>query len=148
MSSPSKEMPKQSRRLNILANLDDEIKRGVIGKRERDPKKDGFKVEEDLKVLEEHLEDEVVPKVENVSLVDGVFDGVLGGDRDDDFAIGEGLYLRIAVIMEYLVKISKKARILELKQRNMKIGVLTSYTSYPSRKIRRICACTSQKTTK
>ncbi|GJT57288.1 hypothetical protein Tco_0992342 [Tanacetum coccineum] len=27
MSSPSKEMPKQSRRLNILANLDDEIKR-------------------------------------------------------------------------------------------------------------------------
>ncbi|GJX18595.1 hypothetical protein Tco_0221272 [Tanacetum coccineum] len=52
------------------------------------------------------------------------------------------------VIMEYLVKISKKARILELKRRNIKITVLTSYTSYPSRKIRRICACTSQKTTK
>ncbi|GJS64872.1 reverse transcriptase domain-containing protein, partial [Tanacetum coccineum] len=32
------------------------------------------------------------------------------------------------VIMEYLVKISKKARILELKRRNMKITVLTSYT--------------------
>nr|GEV85753.1 reverse transcriptase domain-containing protein [Tanacetum cinerariifolium] len=44
------------------------------------------------------------------------------------------------VIMEYLVKISKKARILELKQRQLKITVLTSNTSYPSRKIRRICA--------
>nr|GEW42217.1 reverse transcriptase domain-containing protein [Tanacetum cinerariifolium] len=39
------------------------------------------------------------------------------------------------VIMEYLVKISKKARILELKRRNMKKLILTSYTSYPSRKI-------------
>ncbi|GKA38718.1 hypothetical protein Tco_0731269 [Tanacetum coccineum] len=52
------------------------------------------------------------------------------------------------LIMEYLVKISKKARFLELKQRNMKITVLTSYTSYQSWKIWRICACTSQKTTK
>ncbi|GKF22062.1 hypothetical protein Tco_0074384, partial [Tanacetum coccineum] len=42
-------------------------------------------------------------------------------------------------IMEYLVKISKKARILELKQRNMKITVLTTNTPYSSRKIRRIC---------
>ncbi|GJY07362.1 zinc finger, CCHC-type containing protein [Tanacetum coccineum] len=50
------------------------------------------------------------------------------------------------VIMEYLVKISKKARILELKRRYLKITVLTSSTPYPSRKIRRICACTSQKT--
>ncbi|GJU48783.1 hypothetical protein Tco_1218338 [Tanacetum coccineum] len=38
-------------------------------------------------------------------------------------------FLRIAVIMEYLVKISKKARILELKRRHLKITVLTSYTS-------------------
>ncbi|GJZ57626.1 hypothetical protein Tco_0613120 [Tanacetum coccineum] len=53
-----------------------------------------------------------------------------------------------SVIMEYLVKISKKARILELKRRNMKITVLTTNTPYPSRKIRRICACTSLKTTK
>ncbi|GKD46261.1 hypothetical protein Tco_1270906, partial [Tanacetum coccineum] len=51
-------------------------------------------------------------------------------------------------IMEYLVKISKKARILELKRRYLKITVLTPNTPYPSRKIRRICACTSQKTTK
>ncbi|GKD17945.1 hypothetical protein Tco_1207103, partial [Tanacetum coccineum] len=54
----------------------------------------------------------------------------------------------ILLIMEYLVKISKKARILELKQRHLKITVLTSNTPYPSRKIRRICACTSLKTTK
>ncbi|GJX79035.1 hypothetical protein Tco_0327184 [Tanacetum coccineum] len=50
--------------------------------------------------------------------------------------------------MEYFVKISEKARILELKQRNIKNIVLTSNTLYPSRKIRRICAYTSQETTK
>ncbi|GJV77818.1 hypothetical protein Tco_1509402 [Tanacetum coccineum] len=37
------------------------------------------------------------------------------------------------VIMEYLVKISKKTRILELKQRHLKITVLTSYTSHLAR---------------
>ncbi|GKA48001.1 hypothetical protein Tco_0740959 [Tanacetum coccineum] len=52
------------------------------------------------------------------------------------------------LIMEYLVKISKKERILELKQRHLKKLTLTSYTPYPSRKIRRIYACTLQKTTK
>ncbi|GJZ45423.1 hypothetical protein Tco_0593019, partial [Tanacetum coccineum] len=51
-------------------------------------------------------------------------------------------------IMEYFVKISLKARILKVKQRNLKNNVLTFYTPYPSRKIRRICACTSQETTK
>nr|GEV55989.1 ribonuclease H-like domain-containing protein [Tanacetum cinerariifolium] len=57
-------------------------------------------------------------------------------------------YPRNAVIMEYLVKSSKKVRILELKQRHLKITVRTTNTPYPSRKIRRICACTSEKTTK
>ncbi|GJW89607.1 hypothetical protein Tco_0167160 [Tanacetum coccineum] len=38
-------------------------------------------------------EDEVVPKVEDVSLVDGVFDGAFGGDGDEDFSIGEGFDL-------------------------------------------------------
>ncbi|GJU87597.1 reverse transcriptase domain-containing protein [Tanacetum coccineum] len=52
------------------------------------------------------------------------------------------------LIMEYFVKISKKARILELKRRNLKNTVLKSNTPYPSRKIRRICACTSQEKTK
>ncbi|GKE64450.1 hypothetical protein Tco_1518611, partial [Tanacetum coccineum] len=36
-------------------------------------------------------EDEVVPKVDNVSLVDGVFDGAFGKDGYDDFVIGEGV---------------------------------------------------------
>ncbi|GKA02875.1 hypothetical protein Tco_0675656 [Tanacetum coccineum] len=53
-----------------------------------------------------------------------------------------------SVIIEYLVKISKKARILELKRRYLKITVLTTNASYPLRKIRRICAYTSQKTMK
>ncbi|GJU95162.1 hypothetical protein Tco_1319918, partial [Tanacetum coccineum] len=53
-----------------------------------------------------------------------------------------------AIIIEYLVKISKKARILELKQRYLKIAVLTTNTPYTSRKIRHICAYTSPKTTK
>ncbi|GJY55834.1 hypothetical protein Tco_0454949, partial [Tanacetum coccineum] len=34
----------------------------------------------------------------------------------------------IPLIMEYLVKISKKERILELKRRHLKVTVLTSYT--------------------
>ncbi|GKC77081.1 hypothetical protein Tco_1127855, partial [Tanacetum coccineum] len=36
-------------------------------------------------------EDEVVPKVDDVSLVDGVFDGAFGGDGDEDFAIADGV---------------------------------------------------------
>ncbi|GKB77218.1 hypothetical protein Tco_0944113, partial [Tanacetum coccineum] len=51
------------------------------------------------------------------------------------------------VIMKYLVKISKKARILELKRRHLKITVLTSNTPYPSRKIRRINRLTKKEIT-
>ncbi|GJT28580.1 hypothetical protein Tco_0908855 [Tanacetum coccineum] len=40
------------------------------------------------------------------------------------------------------------AHIMELKRRHLKMTVLTTNMSYPLRKIRRICACTSQKTTK
>ncbi|GJU79463.1 hypothetical protein Tco_1281828 [Tanacetum coccineum] len=54
----------------------------------------------------------------------------------------------IPLIMEYLVKFIKKARILELKRRHLKKLTLTSYMPYPSRKIWRICACTLQETTK
>ncbi|GJX90459.1 hypothetical protein Tco_0343785 [Tanacetum coccineum] len=36
-------------------------------------------------------EKDVVPKVDDVSLVDGVIDGALGGDREEDFVIVEGL---------------------------------------------------------
>ncbi|GJS63414.1 hypothetical protein Tco_0677978 [Tanacetum coccineum] len=60
----------------------------------------------------------------------------------------DGLIIIHNVIMEYLVKISKKARILELKRIHLKITVLTSNKPYLSRKLWRICACTSPKTTK
>ncbi|GKA98909.1 hypothetical protein Tco_0826846 [Tanacetum coccineum] len=36
-------------------------------------------------------EEEVVPKVDDVSLVDGVFDGAFGGDEDEDFVMVEGV---------------------------------------------------------
>ncbi|GKF38613.1 hypothetical protein Tco_0118674, partial [Tanacetum coccineum] len=36
-------------------------------------------------------EEEVVPKVDDVSLVNGVFNGAFGGDGDEDFVIGEGV---------------------------------------------------------
>nr|GEV79661.1 hypothetical protein [Tanacetum cinerariifolium] len=36
-------------------------------------------------------EDEVVHRVEDASLVDGIFDGALSGDGDEDFARGYGL---------------------------------------------------------
>ncbi|GKE73670.1 hypothetical protein Tco_1535711, partial [Tanacetum coccineum] len=31
------------------------------------------------------------PKVDDVSLVDGVFDGAFGGDEEEDFVMGEGV---------------------------------------------------------
>nr|GEX91074.1 hypothetical protein [Tanacetum cinerariifolium] len=36
-------------------------------------------------------EEEVVPKVDDVSLVDRLFDGAFGGDEDEDFVIREGI---------------------------------------------------------
>ncbi|GKC46944.1 hypothetical protein Tco_1064666 [Tanacetum coccineum] len=67
--------------------------RAMVKDKEQHLKRDGFEVEEDLKVLKEHSMDhqEKVPKVDDVSLVDGVFDGALGGDEDDDFSMGEGV---------------------------------------------------------
>ncbi|GKB47579.1 hypothetical protein Tco_0898332 [Tanacetum coccineum] len=47
-------------------------------------RKDDFGVEVDVRVLEE----EVVPKVDDVSLVDGVFDGAFGGDGEEDVVMG------------------------------------------------------------
>ncbi|GJU92545.1 putative reverse transcriptase domain-containing protein [Tanacetum coccineum] len=57
-----------------------------------------------------------------------------------DYFLGISITRDSIIIMEYLVKISRKARILELKRRHLKILTLTSYTPYPSRKIRCICA--------
>ncbi|GJR87579.1 hypothetical protein Tco_0211590 [Tanacetum coccineum] len=50
-----------------------------------------------------------------------------------DYVIPYKLFDLIALIMEYLVKISKKARILELKRRYLKITVLTTNTPYPGK---------------
>ncbi|GJZ46535.1 hypothetical protein Tco_0594131 [Tanacetum coccineum] len=49
------------------------------------------------------------------------------------------------VIMEYLVNISKRRAFWSLNEDILKITILTTNTPYPSRKIRRICACTHQR---
>ncbi|GKC28128.1 hypothetical protein Tco_1035422, partial [Tanacetum coccineum] len=49
-------------------------------------------------------EDEVVPRVEDVSLVDGIFDGALGGDGVEDFARGYGFELLWRVDEEALLE--------------------------------------------
>ncbi|GJV09684.1 hypothetical protein Tco_1351225 [Tanacetum coccineum] len=41
-------------------------------------------------------EDEVVPKVDDVSLVEGVSDGAFSGDGDEDFDIGEGVVVSLS----------------------------------------------------
>ncbi|GJW76879.1 hypothetical protein Tco_0138561 [Tanacetum coccineum] len=50
-----------------------------------------------------------------------------------------------AVIMEYLVNISKRRAFWSLNEDILKITILKTNTSYPSRKIRRIRACTHQR---
>ncbi|GJQ95282.1 retrovirus-related pol polyprotein from transposon TNT 1-94 [Tanacetum coccineum] len=49
------------------------------------------------------------------------------------------------VIMEYLVNISKRRAFWSLNEDILKITILTTNTPYPSRKIRRIRACTHQR---
>ncbi|GKB83734.1 hypothetical protein Tco_0950629 [Tanacetum coccineum] len=44
-------------------------------------------------------EEEVVPKVEDVFLVDGVFDGAFGGEGDEDFIIGEGVAMPSSLLV-------------------------------------------------
>ncbi|GJX51156.1 hypothetical protein Tco_0278001 [Tanacetum coccineum] len=60
----------------------------------------------------------------------------------------EGTITLYNVIMEYLVKISKKARILELKQRYFEEYCSDTQYAVSIKKIQRICAYTSLKTTK
>ncbi|GJU41697.1 hypothetical protein Tco_1194654 [Tanacetum coccineum] len=50
----------------------------------------------------------------------------------------------MAVIMDYLVNISKRRAFWSLNKDILKITILKTNTSYPSRKIRRIRACTHQ----
>ncbi|GJU87535.1 retrovirus-related pol polyprotein from transposon TNT 1-94 [Tanacetum coccineum] len=51
----------------------------------------------------------------------------------------------INLIMEYLVNISKRRTFWSLNEDILKITILKKNTPYPSRKIRRICACTHQR---
>ncbi|GJV54272.1 hypothetical protein Tco_1450013 [Tanacetum coccineum] len=51
----------------------------------------------------------------------------------------------IPLIMEYLVKVSKRRAFWSLNEDILKITILKTNTPYPSRKIRRIRACTHQR---
>ncbi|GJY42778.1 hypothetical protein Tco_0430991 [Tanacetum coccineum] len=53
--------------------------------------------------------------------------------------------MEFRVIMEYLVNISKRRAFWSLNEDILKITILTTNTPYPSRKIRRIRACTHQR---
>ncbi|GJX84913.1 hypothetical protein Tco_0335687 [Tanacetum coccineum] len=44
-------------------------------------------------------EEEIVPKVEDVSLVDGVFDDAFGEEGDEDFVIGEGVVVSSSLLV-------------------------------------------------
>ncbi|GJS29176.1 zinc finger, CCHC-type containing protein [Tanacetum coccineum] len=59
--------------------------------------------------------------------------------------LGDCLFSGILLIMEYLVNISKRRAFWSLNEDILKITILTTNTSYPSRKIRRIRACTHQR---
>ncbi|GJZ53364.1 hypothetical protein Tco_0608249, partial [Tanacetum coccineum] len=61
------------------------LRKGLVGCGE-----DAFLEEKGEEFSFDSIEDEVVPRVEDVSLVDGVLEGEFGGDEDDDFAIGDG----------------------------------------------------------
>nr|GFB67872.1 hypothetical protein [Tanacetum cinerariifolium] len=45
-------------------------------------------------------EEEVVLKVDDVSLVDGFFDGAFGEDGDEDFVIGEGVVVSSSLLVK------------------------------------------------
>ncbi|GKD06416.1 hypothetical protein Tco_1181390 [Tanacetum coccineum] len=45
--------------------------------------------------------EEVVPKVDDVSLVDGVFDGAFDGDGEEDFVMGEGVVVSSSSLVRY-----------------------------------------------
>nr|GFA43417.1 hypothetical protein [Tanacetum cinerariifolium] len=43
-------------------------------------------------------EEEVVPKVDDVSLVNGVFDGAFSGEGEEDVVIGEGVVVTSSLL--------------------------------------------------
>ncbi|GJU61591.1 putative reverse transcriptase domain-containing protein [Tanacetum coccineum] len=52
---------------------------------------------------------------------------------------------RTSIIMEYLAKVSKRRAFWSLNEDSLKVTILKTNTPYPSRKIRRIRACTHQR---
>ncbi|GKB38713.1 hypothetical protein Tco_0883655 [Tanacetum coccineum] len=65
--------------------------------------------------------------------------------RTSRIQVGGYLASFILLIMEYLVNISKRRAFWSLNEDILKITILTTNTPYPSRKIRRIRACTHQR---
>ncbi|GJW06137.1 hypothetical protein Tco_1568560 [Tanacetum coccineum] len=68
---------------------------------------------------------------------------------DEDYTglhYGVSLGFGIRLIMESLVKKKQKGAILELKRRHLKNIIFCTYTPYPSMKIRRISASSTQET--
>ncbi|GJT36556.1 retrovirus-related pol polyprotein from transposon TNT 1-94 [Tanacetum coccineum] len=98
----------------------------------------------DVELVDEGKGDEEMTDAEKVDAENENVNQEVGGDQVND----DAQETVTAALTTQKTEISKKARILELKRRHLKIIVLTTNTPYPSRKIRRICACTSQKTTK
>ncbi|GJZ85550.1 hypothetical protein Tco_0650889 [Tanacetum coccineum] len=46
-------------------------------------------------------EEDVVPKVDDVSLVDGVFDGAFGEDGEEDFVMGESVVVSFSSLVMF-----------------------------------------------
>ncbi|GJR15861.1 hypothetical protein Tco_0798513 [Tanacetum coccineum] len=66
-------------------------------------------------------------------------------ERNIDEVGGMHIFWNSMLIMEYLVKVSKRHAFWSLNEDILKITILKTNTPYPSRKIRRICACTHQR---
>ncbi|GJT02380.1 hypothetical protein Tco_0823549 [Tanacetum coccineum] len=67
------------------------------------------------------LEEEVVPNVKEVSLVDGVFDGAFGGDGEEEVVIGEGV-----VVTSSSLEMLKKSCLGEMMRVQLKTPGLAS----------------------
>ncbi|GJZ75336.1 hypothetical protein Tco_0639801 [Tanacetum coccineum] len=87
-------------------------------------------------------------RVEGVAMGAHIANDMIDKERTEGAIAAVGCAGKWFYGLQYHPENSKKARILKLRRRNLKSTVLTSNTPYPSRKIRCICACTSQETTK
>ncbi|GJZ48454.1 hypothetical protein Tco_0602286 [Tanacetum coccineum] len=103
--------------------------------------------------LNDHLD--AAERIHHISSLEGELDieqDLHDVDVEAGFAISlsdeESLWMKLLarlVITEYLVNISKRRAFWSLNEYILKITILTTNTPYPSRKIRRIRACTHQR---